>query len=125
MADKGDKNAARPPEGSLVETRCLIKGPKSAIVLFPEARSGPTSRTGSGASQKAKSRERALFILRPTSVRIWHKAVLKVGPVAGPKPNAIGSSKNASDPVGIPLFGASGAERERADNFRCLPLDTT
>ena len=42
----------------------------------------------------------------PTSVRIWHKAVFKVGPVAGPKPNAIGSSKNASDPVGIPLFGA-------------------
>ena len=27
MGDKGDKNAARPPEGSLVETRCLIKEP--------------------------------------------------------------------------------------------------
>ena len=37
--DKGDKNAARPPEGSLVETRCLIKGPKSAIVSFPGPRS--------------------------------------------------------------------------------------
>ena len=36
--DKGDKNAARPPEGSLVETRCLIKGPKSAIVPFPGCR---------------------------------------------------------------------------------------
>ena len=56
MGDKGDKNAARPPEGSLVETRCLIKGPKSAIVPFAEPRSGPKSRTGSGASQKAKSR---------------------------------------------------------------------
>ena len=44
--DKGDKNAARPPEGSLVETRCLIKGPKSAIVPFAEPRSGPKSRTG-------------------------------------------------------------------------------
>ena len=33
--DKGDKNAARPPEGSLVETRCLIKAPKSAIVFVP------------------------------------------------------------------------------------------
>ena len=44
--DKGDKNAARPPEGSLVETRCLIKGPKSAIVPFPGPRSGPKSRTG-------------------------------------------------------------------------------
>ncbi len=43
MGDKGDKNAARPPEGSLVETRCLIKGPKSAIVPFGEPRSGPNS----------------------------------------------------------------------------------
>ena len=45
MGDKGDKNAARPPEGSLVETRCLIKGPKSAIVPFPGPRSGLKSRT--------------------------------------------------------------------------------
>ena len=92
MGDKGDKNAVRPPEGSLVETRCLIKGPKSAIVPFPGPRSGPKSRTGPV----------PLFILRPNSVRIWHKAVFKVGPIAG-------SSKNASDPVGIPLFGAPQA----------------
>ena len=39
MGDKGDKNAARPSEGSLVETRCLIKGPKFAIVPFAEPRS--------------------------------------------------------------------------------------
>ena len=65
MGDKGDKSAARPPEGSLVETRCLIKGPKSAIVPFAELRSGPKSRTGSGASQKAKSQERALLGKRP------------------------------------------------------------
>ena len=45
--DKEDSNEARPPEGSLVETRCLIKGPKSAIVPFAEPRSGPKSRTGS------------------------------------------------------------------------------
>ena len=45
MGNKGDKTAARPPEGSLVETRCL-KGPKSAIVPFAEPRSGPKSRTG-------------------------------------------------------------------------------
>ena len=56
MGDKGDKSAAHPPEGSLVETRCLIKGPMFAIVPFPEPRSGPKSRTGPGASQKAKSR---------------------------------------------------------------------
>ena len=65
MGDKGDKSAARPPEGSLVETRCLIKGPKSAIVPFPEPRSGPKSRTGSGASQKAKSREGAVYLSLP------------------------------------------------------------
>ena len=59
MGDKGDKSAARPPEGSLVETRCLIKGPKSAIVPFAEPRSGPKSRTGFEASQKAKSEELA------------------------------------------------------------------
>ena len=54
----------------------------------------------------------SICILRPTSVRMWHKDVFKVGPVAGPKPNATGSSKNVSDPVGIPLFwGASGAGR--------------
>ena len=64
MGDKGDKSAARPPEGSLVETRCLIKGPKSAIVPFAEPRSGPKSRTGSGASQNAKSRE--LAVIYPT-----------------------------------------------------------
>ena len=57
--------------------------------------------------------ERAVFILRPTNVRIWHKAVFKVGPVAGPKPNAIGSSKNASDPVGIPLFVAPQAPGDK------------
>ena len=107
--DKGDKNAARPPEGSLVETRCLIKGPKSAIVPFPGPRSGPKSTTGPGALAGSV----AVFILRPTNVRIWHKAVFKVGPVAGPKPNAIGSSKNASDPVGIPLFGAPQAPGDK------------
>ena len=51
MGDKGDKSAARPPEGSLVETRCLIKGPKSAIVPFAEPRWEPKSRKSSGASQ--------------------------------------------------------------------------
>ena len=65
MGDKGDKSAARPPEGSLVETRCLIKGPKSAIVPFAEPRSGPKSRTGPGASQKAKSQERAVYLSLP------------------------------------------------------------
>ena len=47
MGYKEDKSAARQPEGSLVETRCL-KGPKSAIVPFAEPRSGPKSKTSSG-----------------------------------------------------------------------------
>ena len=79
MGDKGDKNAARPPEGSLVETRCLIKSPKSAIVPFAEPCSGPKSRTGTGAPQKAKSRVRskagcALDICRCLiDVQNWHR----------------------------------------------------
>ena len=73
MGDKGDKNAARPPEGSLVETRCLIKGPKSAIVPFPGPRFGPKSRTGPGASQKAKSRMRADICRCLPPDTIWHK----------------------------------------------------
>ena len=70
--DKGDKSAARPPEGSLVETRSLIKGSKSAIVPFAEPRSGPKSKTGSGASQKAKSRERALVLEAAISVSCFY-----------------------------------------------------
>ena len=44
---------------------------------------------------------------------MWHKAVFKVGPVVGPRPNATGSSKNASDLVGIPLFGATQAPGDK------------
>ena len=47
--------------------------------------------------------------MRPTNVRIWHKAVFKVGPVAGPKPTPSGKVKNTFDPVGIPLFVAHQA----------------
>ena len=56
------------------------------------------------------TKKRAVFILSPTSVRIWHKAVFKVGPVAD-------SSKNASDPVGIPLFGAPQAPDDKPNPF--------
>ena len=44
---------------------------------------------------------------------MWHKAVFKVGPIAGPKSNTTGSSKNASGPVGIPLFGAPQATGDK------------
>ena len=50
-----------------------------------------------------------LFIIRPTNAQMWHKAVFKVGPVAGPKPHASGKAKNTFDTVGIPLFGAPQA----------------
>ena len=73
--------------------------------------SSPTRRLPSRSC--GRIRPRAVFILRPTNVRIWHKAVFKVGPVAGPKPNTRGSSKNASDPVGIPLFGAPQAPGDK------------
>ena len=84
MGDKGDKIAARPPEGCLVETRCLIKGPKSVIVPFTQPRSGPKSRTGSGASQKAKSQERVYldfskrFFRIATSKRVRIRYILLV-----------------------------------------------
>ena len=58
---------------------------------------------------QSNAKDAPLFILRPT----WHKAIFKVGPIAGPKPNAAGSSKNASDPVGIPLFGAPQAPGDK------------
>ena len=44
---------------------------------------------------------------------MWHKAIFKLDPVAGPKPNVTGSSKNALDPVGIPLFGAPQASSDK------------
>ena len=62
---------------------------------------------------KDKKSHVPLFILRHTSVRMWHKAVFKVGPVAGPKPSATGSSKNVSDPVSISLFGAPQAPGDK------------
>ena len=31
----------------------------------------------------------AIFVIRPTSVRVWHKTVFKVGPVAGPWPRCV------------------------------------
>ena len=105
MGDKGDKSAARPPEGCPAEAGGIF-GPESALGF-----EHPSCTNARRPSQKAKSEP--LFILRSTSVRIWHKAVFKVGPVAGPKPNAIGSSKNATDPVGIPLFEAPQAPGDK------------
>ena len=65
-------------------------------------------------SLKSFAKSVPLFILRPTSVRIWHKAVFKVGPIAGPKPNAAGSSKMPRTPSAFPF---SGRLRRRAINL--------
>ena len=54
-----------------------------------------------------------LFILRPTSVRIWHKAFLKWVLSQGRSSHASDSSKNASGPVGILLFGAPLAQSDK------------
>ena len=57
-----------------------------------------------GHSAPLTKKKRTVFILRSTSVRMWHKVIFRVGPVAGPNPHTTSSSKNASDPVGISLF---------------------
>ena len=108
--DKGDKNAARPPEGSLVETRCLIKGPKSAIVPFPGPRSGPKSRSGPGAFA-AKSVRGDLCIYRcvPPTHEYGTRPFLRWARSQGRSPHASGKAKNTFGPVGIPFFGAPQA----------------
>ena len=40
-----------------------------------------------------RSRGPLYLSLRPTNARIWHKAVFKVGPVAGPKPTRVRQSQ--------------------------------
>ena len=111
MGDKGDKSAARPSEGSLVETRCLIKGPKSAIVPFAEPRSGLKSRTGSGVSQKAKSQELAVFVARPTEGPLRPKDNSKFACRAAKKLRASGicCSPHRTGKYGTkPFYGGSG-----------------
>ena len=47
--------------------------------------------------------------LRPTNARIWHKAVFKVGPVAGPKPTRVRQGQKYLRPRRYsPFWGASG-----------------
>ena len=36
-----------------------------------------------------KRKVNCLFIIRPTNARMWHNAIFKVGPVAGPKPTRV------------------------------------
>ena len=95
--DKGDKKAARPPEGSLVETRCLIKGPKSAIVPFPGPRSGPKSRTGPGAFAGGL----------PIFVAVSHQTRLD-------------TRSKARRPIKVGIKGRGRSGRSRDSNPACL-----
>ena len=50
--------------------------------------------------------------LRPTNARIWHKAVFKMGPVAGPKPTRVRQGQKYLRPRRhSPFWGASGARQ--------------
>ena len=54
-----------------------------------------------------------IFVIRPTSVRVWYKAVFRWVQSQGRSPDASGTSKNASGPVGISLFGAPQAPSDK------------
>ena len=62
----------------------------------------------------AKKKKSALYL---SYVRMWHEAVFRMGPVAEPKPNTTGSSKNASGPVGILVFGGPQAPGDKPNQF--------
>ena len=57
-----------------------------------------------------------VVIIRPTSVRIWHKAIFRWVRSQGQNPQTTGSSKNASVPVGIPLFGTSHVPDDKTNS---------
>ena len=65
------------------------------------SRESPT--TGHNATPLLRKKH-AVFILRHTSVRMWHKAFLRWALLQGQSPHMSDSSKNAMDPVSIPLF---------------------
>ena len=122
--DKGDKNAARPPEGSLVETRCLIKGPKSAIVPFPGPRSGPKSRTGPGALARS-----ALYLsyVPPTyeyGTRPCLRWVLSQGRspifVAASHQTRLDTRSKARRPIKVGIKGRGRSGTSRDSNPACL-----
>ena len=50
--------------------------------------------------------------MRPTNARMWHKAVFKVGPVAGPKPTRVRPArpKIPSAPSAFPFLGHLGRQ---------------
>ena len=85
------------PEGSLVKTRCLIKGPKSAIVPFPGPCSGPKSRTGPG--------------VLAGSVPIF---------VAASHQTRLDTRSKARRPIKVGIKGRGKSGRSRDSNPACL-----
>ena len=67
------------------------------------------SRKSAGTSE---SRGPLYLSLHPTNARIWHKAVFKVGPFAGPKPTRVRQGQKYLRPRRhSPFWGASGARQ--------------
>ena len=65
-----------------------------------------------GHKHPKKERGPLYLSLRPTNARIWHKAVFKVGPVAGPKPTRVRQGQKYLRPRRhSPFWGASGASQ--------------
>ena len=61
---------------------------------------------------------------RPTNARIWHKAVFKVGPVAGPKPTRVRQGQKYLRPRRhSPFGGASGAKPEEISSAEAHPAE--
>ena len=60
-------------------------------------------------SEEARASRWPLYLSkRPTNARIWHKAVFKVGPVAGPKPTRVRHGQKYLRPCRHSPFGAPG-----------------
>ena len=98
--DKGDKNAARPPEGSLVETRCLIKGPKSAHCPFSRATHPDT---------KCQNRPRGAK--KPGACPVF---------VAASHQTRLDTRSKARRPIKVGIKGRGRSGRSRDSNPACL-----
>ena len=103
--DKGDKNAARPPEGSLVETRCLLKGPKSAIVPFAEPKCGSgQSHAPDRSPEQAPGRS-------PGACRVF---------VAASHQTRLDTRSKARRPIKVGIKGRGRSGTSRDSNPACL-----
>ena len=81
--DKGDKNAARPPKGSLVKTRCLIKGPNLPLFLLQSHAPDRSRKQASGLRKKLKAESKPIFVAVSHQTRLYTRSkarrLIKVG----------------------------------------------